>query len=84
MTPTTHSYAFDTDFGGGIYIDGNNVDLYLNNVLFENLSSGRRGAAIYAEDLDDTTIDNCVFRYLTTEEDGAAIFVKNLNDDFSI
>lgn len=34
VTPSTHTYAFDTDFGGGIYVDGTETDLYFTNVLF--------------------------------------------------
>lgn len=84
VTPSTHTYTFDTDYGGGIYIDGSEVDLYLTNVEFENLSAGKKGGAIYAENLDDTEIDGCTFTYMTAEEDGAAIYVEDLNDNFSI
>jgi hypothetical protein len=78
VTPSTHTYAFDTGYGGGMYLDGNDIDVYLDNVLFQNLKSVSRGAGIYAKNLDIIEIDGCKFEFMTTSEDGAAIYVKDL------
>lgn len=46
------------------------------------MESVKRGAGIYAENIDNVDIDNCEFTFMTTEDDGAAIYIRDLNDDF--
>ena len=84
MTPSTHTYAFNTGYGGGMYLDGWDIDLYLNNVLFQNLKSVSKGAGIYAEDLDILEIYDCTFEFMTTEDDGAAIYITDLDAKFKV